>query len=92
MLVLLVVILGASIFAPELVGELDLGYTDLEYVNHVRDEMNIGNGAIFDDGSVTKIGSGLLDTISSFAIGLYFFFFSLNPTQIDSFRPSHGST
>lgn len=86
MLALLVAVVGVTIFAPELVGELDLQYTDVDYVNKVRNKMNSGSGAMFADGSVTEVGSGMLDTISSFAVGLYFFFFSVNPTQIGSIR------
>ena len=86
MLALLVAVVGVTIFAPELVGELDLQYTDVDYVNKVRNKMNSGSGAMFADGSVTEVGSGLLDTLSSFAVGLYFFFFSVNPTQIESIR------
>ena len=86
MLALLVAVVGVTIFAPELVGELDLQYADVNYVNKVRNKMNSGSGAMFADGSVTEVGSGLLDTLSSFAIGLYFFFFSVNPAQIESIR------
>ena len=86
MLALLVAVVGVTVFAPELIGELDLQYTDVDYVNKVRNKMNSGSGAMFADGSVTEVGSGLVDTISSFAVGLYFFFFSVNPAQISSIR------
>ena len=86
MLALLIAVVGVTIFAPELVGELDLQYADIDYVNKVRNKMNSGSGAMFADGSVTEVGSGLMDTLSSFAVGLYFFFFSVNPTQIESIR------
>ena len=49
-------------------------------------KMNVGGGAMFADGSVTEVGSGLVETLSSFVVGLYFFFFSVNPTQISSIR------
>ena len=86
MLALLVAVFCVTTFAPELIGELDLQYTDVDYVNKVRNKMNSGSGAMFADGSVTEVGGGLIDTISSFAVGLYFFFFSVNPTQIGSIR------
>ena len=86
MLALLAAVVGVTIFAPELIGELDLQYADIDYVNKVRNKMNSGSGAMFADGSVTEVGSGLVDTLSSFAVGLYFFFFSVNPTQIESIR------
>lgn len=86
MFALILAVVGVVIFAPELVGELDLQYTDVQYVNKVRNKMNVGGGAMFADGSVTEVGSGLVETLSSFVVGLYFFFFSVNPTQISSIR------
>lgn len=86
MLALLVAVIGVTIFAPELIEEVDVQYADLDYVNKVRNKMNSGSGAMFADGSVTEVGSGILDTIQSFAVGLWFFFFSVNPAQIGSIR------
>ena len=79
-------IFGVTIFAPQLMGELDLQFTDLDYVNKVRNKMNTGSGAMFQGGAVTEVGSSIVDTVSSFAVGLYFFFFSVNPTQLGSIR------
>jgi len=77
---------GIVFFAPQLIGEVDTQFTDLEYINKVRSKMNRGTGAMFDSGSVTSVGSDVVETITSFAVGLYFFFFSVNPTQLGSIR------
>ncbi len=79
-------LLATILFAPELVGELDTQFTDLNYINKVRTKMNVGGGAMFSSGGVTEIGSDIIETISSFAVGLYFFFFSVNPAQLGSIR------
>lgn len=66
--------------------ELDTQFTDLDYINKVRTKMNRGSGAMYSEGSVTQLGTGLVDTGTSFLIGLYFFFFSVNPGQLGSIR------
>jgi hypothetical protein len=76
---------GIVFVAPQLIGEVDTQFTDLDYINKVRTKMNRGSGAMFD-GSVTTVGSDLVETAISFAVGLYFFFFSVNPTQLGSVR------
>ncbi|MEM9941750.1 MAG: glycosyltransferase family 39 protein [Planctomycetota bacterium] len=76
---------GSLILAPNLINELDTQYTDLEYVNKVRGKMNVGSGAMFS-GDVSEVGNSLIDTATSFAVGLYFFFFSVNPAQLTSIR------
>lgn len=76
---------GVMLFAPSLVGELDTQFTDLDYINKVRGKMNSGSGAMFS-GNVTEIGNSIVDTATSFAVGLYFFFFSVNPAQLGSIR------
>jgi len=79
-------VVGAVFLAPSLIGELDTQFTDVNYINKVRNKMNSGTGAMFDEGGVTSVGSNILDTLTSFAVGLYFFFFSVNPTQLGSIR------
>jgi len=81
-----IAVCGVTFLAPALVGELDLQFTDLDYINKVRTKMNHGSGAMYADGSVTQVGSDLIDTVSSFVVGLYFFFFSVNPGQLTSLR------
>lgn len=85
MVALGVAVAGIVFFSPELIDELDLQYADVDYVNKVRNKMNSGSGAMYS-GGVTEVGSDLVDTLSSFAVGLYFFFFSVNPTQLGSIR------
>ena len=86
-------VVGATVLVPALVDselkeivEWDTQYTDLDYINKVRTKMNRGSGAIYSDGSVTQLGSSVVDTATSFLIGLYFFFFSVNPSQLGSIR------
>ena len=84
---------AATVVVPALVDtelqnyvELDTQFTDLDYINKVRTKMNRGSGAMYADGSVTQVGTSLVDTATSFLIGLYFFFFSVNPGQLGSIR------
>ncbi|MEL7500624.1 MAG: glycosyltransferase family 39 protein [Planctomycetota bacterium] len=80
-----ILLFGVITFAPELVGEVDTQFTDLNYINKVRGKMNHGSGAMFS-GGVTEVGKDITDTITSFGVGLYFFFFSVNFAQIGSMR------
>jgi hypothetical protein len=86
-------VVASTVVVPVLVDgelqdyvELDTQFTDLDYINKVRSKMNRGAGAMYSDGSVTEVGSSLVDTATSFLIGLYFFFFSINPGQLSSIR------
>ena len=83
-----VTVAGVMVLAPALVGEveLDTQFTDLNYINKVRTKMNHGSGAMYADGSVTQVGSSIVDTAMSFLVGLYFFFFSVNPSNLSSIR------
>ena len=85
-LVLAAGVMLALFLAPDLVAELDMQYTDLDYINKIRNKMNSGSGAMFRGGGVTEIGGSITDTLVSVGVGIYYFFFSLNPTSIGSFR------
>ena len=81
-----IAVAGVTFLAPSLMGEMDVQFADLDYINKVRTKMNHGSGAMYADGSVTQVGTSLMDTASSFLVGLYFFFFSVSPSQITSIR------
>lgn len=84
---------ASTVLVPVLVNselqeyvELDTQFTDLDYINKIRSKMNRGSGAMYSEGSVTDLGTSFVDTVTSFLIGLYFFFFSINPGQLSSIR------
>lgn len=84
---------ASTVLVPVLVNselqeyvELDTQFTDLDYINKIRSKMNRGSGAMYSEGSVTELGTSFVDTVTSFLIGLYFFFFSINPGQLSSIR------
>lgn len=79
-------LVGVVGFAPELVAEVDTQFTDLSYINKIRNKMNTGSGAFYSEGQVTEIGEDFFDTTISFAVGIYFFFFSINPGSINTIR------
>lgn len=58
---------------------------DLDFLNRVREKMNRGGGALYD-GEVPKLFEDPIETIEAVGIGLYHFFFSVNPTEINSIR------
>lgn len=60
--------------------------TDMDYWNSTRQKMNRGSGALYGDEYVPEIGKSITDTVTSVAIGLYFFFVSINPTEMSSVR------
>lgn len=60
--------------------------TNMEYWNSTRQKMNRGSGALYGDEEVPEIGKSIVDTVQGVAIGLYFFFVSVNPTELDSIR------
>ncbi len=79
-------LIGVVGFAPEMVAEVDTQFTDLSYINKVRRKLNKGSGAFYAPGEVTEIGENVTDTTISFVVGLYFFFFSVNPSSLNTVR------
>jgi hypothetical protein len=59
---------------------------DMDYWNSTRQKMNRGSGALYGDDEVPELGKSIIDTAQGVAIGLYFFFVSVNPTEMDSIR------
>ena len=60
--------------------------TDIDYWNSTRQKMNRGSGALYADEDVPEIGKSIADTVQGVAVGLYFFFVSIDPTEMDSIR------
>jgi hypothetical protein len=59
---------------------------DMDYWNSTRQKMNRGSGALYGGDEVPELGKSIVTTIQGVAIGLYFFFVSVNPTEMDSVR------
>lgn len=59
---------------------------DMDYWNMIRIKMNHGAGAVYGDGDIPRIGETIRDTLYGVVTGLYFFFVSVDPTNISSFR------
>lgn len=59
---------------------------DMDYWNTTRQKMNRGSGALYGSNDVPELGKSILTTVQGVAIGLYFFFVSINPTEMDSIR------
>ena len=59
---------------------------DMDYWNATRQKMNRGSGALYGSDEVPELGKSILTTVQGVAIGLYFFFVSINPTEMDSVR------
>ncbi|MCG8652664.1 MAG: hypothetical protein MI861_22685 [Pirellulales bacterium] len=85
-LLLSLALIGVVAAAPQLMSEVDTQFTDLNYINKIRGKMNKGSGAFFQSGSVTEVGNSVVGTITSVGVGVYFFFFSINPATIGSIR------
>lgn len=59
---------------------------DMDYWNSTRQKMNHGSGALYGGDDVPELGKSIVSTVQGVAIGLYFFFVSINPTEMDSIR------
>ncbi len=62
-------------------------YFDLDYINQTR--MNLGargSGAIFEDPSQATWGSGLGNDLVAAGAAVFYFFFTLDPTNVGSVR------
>lgn len=70
-----------SVFA----GNEGMQVLDLEFLNRVREKMNRGGGALYE-GEVPKLFEDPLETAEAVGVGLYHFFFSVDPTEINSIR------
>jgi 4-amino-4-deoxy-L-arabinose transferase-like glycosyltransferase len=59
---------------------------DLDYWNKIREKMNHGAGAVYSNGDIPMLGESIRDTLHGIFTGLWFFFVSVDPTSISSFR------
>jgi len=59
---------------------------DMDYWNSTRQKMNRGSGALYGGDEVPELGKSIVSTVQGVAIGLYFFFVSINPAEMDSVR------
>ena len=48
--------------------------------------MNKGSGALYQSGDIPELGKEILDTVEGVVVGIYFFFVSVNPTEMDTIR------
>lgn len=88
---ILVALLVVAVVAPIAVAKVystrkASKIADINSWNKIREKLNAGNGAIYEDGAVPKLGESTAETVRSVAIGLYFFFLSVDPTKISSIR------
>lgn len=88
---LLACALAATLVVPYLGGSLSSTrkiekISNITSWNGIREQLNQGNGALFDSGSVPTIGESVGQTLLSMSTGLYFFFFSVNPAELSSVR------
>lgn len=59
---------------------------DMDYWNSTRQKMNHGSGRLYGGDDVPELGKSIVSTVQGVAIGLYFFFVSINPAEMDSVR------
>lgn len=87
----IVVVLGLTVAGPSGADYLfSTGkasqITSLDYWNSTREKMNRGGGALYGNEPVPEIGKTISGTVQGIAVGLYFFFVSVNPTEMTSVR------
>ncbi len=88
---ILVAVLAVGAIGPAAVAELSSTRkaeraTDVNRWNKVRRKLNSGSGAVYEKDAVPSLGRSAIETTQSVSIGLYFFFVSVNPTEMSSIR------
>lgn len=58
----------------------------LDSWNAIRRQLNSGSGALYKDDSVPRVGESAVETMQSVTVGIYFFFLSVDPTDVRSVR------
>lgn len=61
-------------------------YFDLEYINQTRETLNRGNTAFFEDASQAAWGQNLFNDIQNAALSAFYFFFSIDVTNVGRAR------
>ena len=86
-LTLLCVLVAAGIGINTIfAGGEEARIVDVDYLNNVRRDINRGGAAMYDDGDMPELFGSVEETVEIFATGLYTFFFSVDPTEVNSFR------
>ena len=88
---LIIALLAAAVICPVAVAKLSSTRKvektmSIDSWNRIRKQLNTGSGALYEDGAVPGLGESAVETVQSVAIGIYFFFVSVNPTEIRSVR------
>lgn len=61
-------------------------YFDVEYINYTRSALNRGHGGFYDSPGAGQWGQGIFSDILTALTGVYFFFFSIDPTDVGRAR------
>ena len=77
-------ILGLGFLGSEFL--LSAKYFDLEYINYTRSALNRGYGGFYDSPGAGQWGQGIFSDIMTALTGVYFFFFSIDPTDVGRAR------
>ncbi len=67
-------------------GNEEAAITDITFLNKIRRKMNHGKGAMHSREDLPNIGEDVVETSMAYVIGLYYFFFSVSPTEFTSHR------
>jgi len=61
-------------------------YFDLEYINYTRQAMNRGYGSFYDTQGISQWGQGIYSDLRNVLTSVYYFFFSIDPTEVGRAR------
>ncbi len=61
-------------------------YFDIDYINQTRTALNRGRGHMFSDPASIEWGSSWFNDVKNLLMGVYFFFFSIDPTDVTRAR------
>ena len=61
-------------------------YFDIDYINETRTKLNRGRGQMFNDPTDIQWGSGMFNDLKNLSMGLYYFFFSIDPMEVTRTR------
>jgi hypothetical protein len=76
--------LGFGFFGLDFV--MSAKYFDIDYINRTREALNRGTGGFYEDSTSARWGQGLLADALNALTGMYFFFFSIDPTDVGRTR------
>lgn len=88
---MLVAVLAAVVITPVAVAMLSSTPKAQKLINvrswnQIRQQLNSGKGALYDADAVPHLGESAIDTFQGVVVGFYFFFLSINPTEMSSIR------